>query len=338
MVKSDRPATDDAANADREILLTRVFDAPRVLVYRMWTEREHVAKWWGPFGFQTTIRQMDVRLGGVWRLVMHGPDGHDYHNRVVFLEVAPPERLVFEHQPDAACERSDHRTEVTFVELPARGGRGQTEVTLRMIFSSAEERNRVVEQYGALEGGKQTLARLAEHLARQAAGACSSEPGSLSSGADPALEGGRKLVLTRELAAPRELVYRLWTEAAHLAAWWGPKGFTTPECEVDARPGGAIWMVMRSAEGVDYPMTGEFRELSPPERLVFVTSPVDAARRPLAEILNTITFADVGGKTLLTLTAEVLQVTPTATGMIAGMRQGWSESLDRLAALAAKSA
>src|SRR5512146_2810578 len=83
--------------ASREITATRLVEAPRELVFRVWTEPDHIAHWWGPNGFTTTIHEMDVRPGGVWRFVMHGPDGRDYQNKIVYVEVTPPERLVYDH-------------------------------------------------------------------------------------------------------------------------------------------------------------------------------------------------------------------------------------------------
>src|SRR2546430_11151240 len=91
---SEKRAGEATVTSDREILLTRVFDAPRELVFKVWTDPEHVGRWWGPRGFTNTIHEMDVRPGGVWRFTMHGPDGVDYLNRIVFIEVARPERLV----------------------------------------------------------------------------------------------------------------------------------------------------------------------------------------------------------------------------------------------------
>ena len=87
---------------------------------------------------------------------------------------------------------------------------------------------------------------------------------------------GREFVITREFAAPRELVFKAWTDPKHLAQWWGPKGFTNPVCEWDARPGGKIYDVMRAPNGADYPMGGEFREIVPPERLVLMCGALDA--------------------------------------------------------------
>jgi len=142
--------------SDRELVATRVFAAPRDLVFRMWTDREHVARWWGPRGFTVTIHEMDVRPGGVWRFVLHGPDGTDYDNEMRYLEVMPPDRLVYVH---VSAPRFEHT--VTFAD------RGQgTEVTVRMRFESAEVREQAVREFGADEGLNQTLDRLGDLLSQ----------------------------------------------------------------------------------------------------------------------------------------------------------------------------
>src|SRR5262245_6357165 len=85
---------------DREISIERVFDAPRDLVFDVWTDPKHVGQWWGPKGFATTTFSMDVKPGGVWRFVMHGPDGRDYENKVTYIKVERPARLVYKHGGD----------------------------------------------------------------------------------------------------------------------------------------------------------------------------------------------------------------------------------------------
>jgi len=149
--------TDEAA---RSIVTTRVYDAPRDLVFAAWSDPDRIAQWWGPNGFTTTTSEFDMRPGGVWRFVMHGPDGRDYPNRVVYEEIVRPERLVYSHGNDDDVEPVHFRNTVTFEDL---GGR--TRLTMRAVFPSAEERDRVAREYGAVEGGEQTLARLAEYLA-----------------------------------------------------------------------------------------------------------------------------------------------------------------------------
>ena len=144
---------------DREIAATRLFDAPRELVWKVWTDPEHIGKWWGPNGFSTTTHSMDLRPGGAWRYVMHGPDGRDYRNRVTYLEVVKPERLVYNHGGDEDTEPVNHHVTVTFREQD-----GKTRVDMRMLFVSAEARSHVIETYGAFEGLKQHFGRLEAYL------------------------------------------------------------------------------------------------------------------------------------------------------------------------------
>jgi uncharacterized protein YndB with AHSA1/START domain len=144
----------------------------------------------------------------------------------------------------------------------------------------------------------------------------------------------RELVLTRLIDAPRELVFQAWTDPRHLAQWWGPQHFTNAVCEVDPRPGGAIRIDMRGPDGVIYPMKGVFREVVAPERLVFTSTAVeDAAGNPQLEGLATVTFAEHEGKTLLTVHNLILKAGPGAADALAGMDEGWNQSLDRLVAL-----
>ena len=146
---------------DREIVTTRVFDAPRALVFEAFTDAKHIGEWWGPNGFTTTTYEMDVRPGGAWRYVMHGPDGTDYSNKMVYSEVVKPERLAYAHGADDDGPPLFHAT-VTFEDQG-----GKTLVTLRSIFPTAAIRDRTEKEVGAIEGARQTLARLADHLARQ---------------------------------------------------------------------------------------------------------------------------------------------------------------------------
>jgi uncharacterized protein YndB with AHSA1/START domain len=149
-----------------------------------------------------------------------------------------------------------------------------------------------------------------------------------------ALSDKRTVVITKVFDAPPPVVFKLWTDAAHLAQWWGPKGFTNPVCEVDARPGGAIRIVMRSPEGVDHGMKGVFEEVVESKRLTFTNIAVDQAGNHLLEGFTTVTFESDGNKTRLTLETSASPIVPAAVEMIKGMEEGWSQSLDRLAALA----
>jgi len=285
----------------RSIVVTRLFDAPRTLVFDAWTDAKHVGRWWGPKGFTTTTHQIDVRPGGVWRLTMHGPDGADYPNKITYLEIVKPERLVYDNGDKE--QPGYFQSTVTFAEEGM-----QTRLSLRMLFPTAGERDAVVEKYNALEGAKQHLDRLGEQLEKM-----------------------QTMITTRIFDAPREVVFKAWTDPKQLQRWWGPKGFTNPVCEVDVRPGGAIRIHMRAPDGTVYPMTGVFHEIVAPERLVFTSSALDGNGDPLFEVLNTVTFAEEGGKTKLTVQASVSKVKGHAAPHLAGMEQGWSMALDRLA-------
>jgi uncharacterized protein YndB with AHSA1/START domain len=146
----------------------------------------------------------------------------------------------------------------------------------------------------------------------------------------------REVVITRVFDAPRSLVFRMWTDPKHVARWWGPNGFTNPVCEMDVRPGGAIRIVMRAPDGVEYPMTGVFREIVEPERLVFTNAPVDEDGKPLLDGITTVTFAEHGGKTKLTVQMRAVGLHARAVRMIEGMEAGWTQSIDRLAAHVAR--
>jgi uncharacterized protein YndB with AHSA1/START domain len=151
----------DLEQDPRSIIATRVLDAPRELVWTAWTKPEHLAQWWGPDGFSTTTSAYDLRPGGVWRFVMHGPDGRDYENRITFDEIVKPERIRYHHGGGDDVEPVQFRTTVTFENLAG----DRTQLTLHAVFPSAAARERVIKQYGADKGAVQTLSRLADYLA-----------------------------------------------------------------------------------------------------------------------------------------------------------------------------
>ncbi|UUZ82900.1 SRPBCC family protein [Paenibacillus sp. P26] len=143
----------------RELIVNRVFHAPRELVYRAWTDPEHLPGWWGPKGFTITVRSIEVKPGGVWNYVMHGPDGVDYENRITYKEVVSPERIVYSHGDDVDGEQFE--VTVTFVQQGDK-----TRLTMRMLFKTMAELEKATKEYGAIEGAKSTLDRLEEQLAR----------------------------------------------------------------------------------------------------------------------------------------------------------------------------
>jgi len=146
--------------SDRELKITRVFNAPRKLVWKAWTEPEHIAQWWGPTGFTNTIHKMEVKVGGTWDFIMHGPDGVDYHNKVVFTEIIKPELLKYYHGSDDPNDPICFKVTVNFIELDAK----KTELHMHMLFEKKELFDYVVKKHGAIEGNRQTMNRLEEYL------------------------------------------------------------------------------------------------------------------------------------------------------------------------------
>lgn len=314
-----------AVPADREIIISRVVNAPRELVWEAMTDPLHVVNWWGPRGFSTTIETMDVRPGGIWRHVMRGPDGTEYPNESVFQEVVKPERIVWLHGGTAKKTSISFVMTWTFEEVEP----GKTKVTIHQVYPTAEMRNKVATEFGAIEGGKQTLERLSEHV--------------------PNVGKTSEYLIVRSFDAPPELVWKAWTEPKRLAQWWGPRVMKTPVCEMDVRPGGKYRFVMRAPDGKDYPVKGVYREVVPPSRLVFTMdcsehAPewhdlVDPKRgsnpNPAGEMLATVTFEKVGERTRQTVRMQLKSAAIRSNMVRMGMNEGWSESLDRLAELLA---
>lgn len=309
-------AGDDTS--DREIIISRLLDAPRELVWKAMTDPAHVIHWWGPEGFTTTIEEMDLRVGGTWRHVMHGPDGTDYPNRSTFKEIVAPERIVYAHGGGRrGGPGADFTATWTFESLGK-----QTRLTIHMLFDTPADRDRAVTEYGAVEGGKQTLERLAGYL--------------------PAMH---TFVISRVMDAPRETLWQAWTDADRLQQWFGPKGVTTPACTLDLRPGGVFHYCMRRPDGGEMWGKWTFREIVAPQRLVFINAFSDArggvTRHPFnadwpLELLSTVTLTALGDKTRVTVAWSPRRADSRETKAFDeafdGMQQGWTGTYERLEA------
>jgi len=143
-------------NSSREISITRVFNAPVELVWKAWTEPEHIKNWWGPDDFTNTINKMDFQPGGEWNLTMHGPDGTNYPNRSIFKEIIPHKKIMFEHF-------NPHF--FTTVLFKSKGN--ETVLEWSMLFDSAEMRETIIKAHKADEGLKQNIEKLEKYLHHQ---------------------------------------------------------------------------------------------------------------------------------------------------------------------------
>ena len=311
-----------ASATDPEILISRVFTAPRADVWSAWSDPWKVGQWWGPKDFTTTMTEMDQRPGGMWRLVMHGPDGTNYPCEMQFLELIPKERVVYRTRggkAGAPVEQFD--TTMTF-EDHSDG----TRLTIRMTFSTAQQRDHNIRTYGAVEGGEQMFDRLETMLRKQASPATKTEQHDLN--------------ITREFNAPRELVWRAWTDPEMAMQWKGPKPFPAVHIELGSKPGDQWRICLRGCPpGSDTPVDlwqgGVLREIVPPELLVFTSSWDRRSDVGLSddgdphETLITVRFEEHHGKTTMHFHQAFFPTAAERDGHIGG----WTSSFDRLQVL-----
>ena len=144
----------NSSTADRGLVIIRTLNAPRELVWEVFTKPEHIKNWWGPNGFTNTIFTMDVQPGGIWDFVMHGPDGTDYKNKSIYKEIVKPERIVFDHITGPKF--------TTTISFKAEGNK--TVLTWHMLFETAEEFIRTVKTFKADDGLRQNVDKLEIYL------------------------------------------------------------------------------------------------------------------------------------------------------------------------------
>ncbi len=323
-----------AAPAGADFVIRRVFDAPRALVFKAWTDPKHMAQWWGPHGCTVPVCELDARPGGAWRLVNRGPDGDDFPVKGVFREVVENERIVMtidhSEMPDSwhdwlnpGRDRSKGKpTAAALITVTFEERGGKTTVTVRQRFESPEFRDGLVKM-GLGEGWTQSLERLADELARASTG-----KGWTGRAVTLTLPSDRQTVLTRVFDAPRELVFKANIDPKLIPRWWGPRYLTTTVDKLDARPGGSWRFLQRGPDGKQFDFHGEFREVVPPERLVY-TFELEAMPGTVRGI-TTVTFEDLGGKTKFTHRSVFDTVDERDWLVDAGMEVGSAESYERL--------
>lgn len=307
-----------------EMLISRVIQAPRDLVWQAFTDPERLSHWWGPFGFSLETEAFELRSGGTWRHVMRGPDGTGYPNRIRFHEVVAPERLTYAHDTGKEDDPEGFETTLTLFDLG-----GATHVVLRAVFRSEEACRLVAQKYGALEGGVQMLLRLVDQVV---------------------LLTGPTFRMERLLAAPVAHVWKAWTDPEALAQWWGPKGMATRVVQHDLRVGGHFLYAITPPGGAEFWGRMDYRDLAPTHHLGFSSAFSDAkgelTRHPMVPVwplrmLNRITLTATETGTRLQLASAPLEGTPEECtafeGMMPSMDQGWGGTFDALTTYLAQS-
>lgn len=303
-------------SSDQEIVVTRVFNAPRELVWKAWTEPAHLTRWWAPKGLSTPSCTTDLRPGGRFHYCMRMPDGKEIWGIGIYREVVRPERIVYVDSfsdekgnvvPPARYGMSESHPAESLVTVTFEERQGRTTVTLRHAIAAA-----VKERLGTEQGWKEMLERLAEHLQ-----------------AKPAFE----IEFERVVDATRQRVYAAWTEPEQLKQWFAPKPFQLIITKMDFRIGGRFEMAMRGPDGSDFPFTGTYREIVPPERLVWTGEFPDG---PADQMTTLVTFEDQGKKTRVYARQTFHMMTPTIKHALKGAKQGWTMTLNQLVAFCSK--
>lgn len=313
-----------AKNKLNEIALTRLYDAPVKAVWEAWVDPKKAAHWWGPRGFTITTHSKDFKVGGVWHYTMHGPDGTDYPNKTLYLEIEKYARLVYDH--GGYDDRPPlFRVTVNFSEV-----KGQTKMEMTMALATAEAAQEIA-KFIKKAGGNATWDRLAEYLGKEE-------------------KNKEQFFINRSFEAPIETIFEMWTNPQHFTKWLPPTGMKMEFIKADIRSGGRTLYMM--SNGADLKMHGRahYLEISKPHRLVYTQQFCDEneniSRHPLAPtwpetMLTTVTLTEEGpNKTRVTVewevhgscTREELETFIAAKG---GMTQGWTGSFDKLEALLA---
>ena len=321
-------ASTDVRWEDGELVITRVFPAPRETVFRAWTQAEHFAAWWGPHGSTLTVRRLDARPGGAMHYRHRFDDYPDVWVGGIYREVVAPERISFSTWfSDAAgnrVERPGYPAEMTITLTLDEHPEG-TLLTARHAGLPAD--------HGEVQGWTESLDRLATTLANPHTPNHGSVPmitATLGAGPAPASTAAdnREATATRVFDAPRELVFEAMTNPAHVKRWYGPRGTQLTSVEIDLRPGGRFRYVMAGPDGGEVAFSGVYREVERPARVVntWCFEPY-----PDAEALETATWEERDGRT--TVTMSILFQTPEDYAGWAGSGAfgGWAETLDRLA-------
>ena len=310
---------------DKELLLTRTFDAPASLVWSAWMDPAKLSLWWGPNGFSLTTHVMEIKPKGAWKFTMHGPDGTDYKNRIVYLEVDEPKKLVYKHSGEEGDEPVNFTVTVHFKEL-----KETTELSMSMKFETAEELNAVITNYAADEGGIQTVDRLAEFVKSRT-------------------EGKPEFIVSRMFYALRELVWDAWTKPDLFAQWFGPRGFKSEVKIFDLQPEGILHSCIYNAEGQKMWAKFVYKAVEPPSRLAWLHSFSDEegnlTRHPMQaewplELYTEVNLEDLNGKTRLTLKWVPHNATDAEIKVfrdsLDGLNQGWGGTFEQLEGFLAK--
>jgi uncharacterized protein YndB with AHSA1/START domain len=310
---------------NKALIITRVFDAPRTLVWKAWTDPEQMKRWWGPRDYTAPVISIDLRVGGKYLYAMRGPDGRDIWSAGEYREIVPPGRIV------ATDNFADEKGTVVPASYYGMTGEWPQELVATMTFAEQKGKTKFTLRHeglppgemieGAKAGWNESFDKLdkllEEEKARREKTLLVAEPGTLEAS------------VIRTFDAPREKLFRAYTDPALMARWWAPRRFAIIIEKLEARPGGSWRILNRDTDGNDYWFHGVYHEVSP-SRIVYT---FEFEGMPGHALLGIVTFEESGGRTKVT-EKSVFESVADRDGMIAaGMEEGGYETMDRLAEL-----
>lgn len=303
------------ADPHPDLVMTRIYEAPRQLVWDAITQADHLAQWFGPHGFTRNTASVDLRTGGAYRVMMARPGAAPFEASYTITGVEPIDRLTLETARGNHDANNFHRVRLTF-ELSERGTQTILTLTGQVLEAQAKAMGPLA---GPESAWSQSLERLAGALGCLVIDAPAAEP---------------RIVISRMFNASRELIWEALSKPEHLRHWWGPHGTTNPVCEMDFRVDGAWRITQRSADGREHTFMGKYLEIDPPETVV-QTFGMEGMFEG-SEMVERMTLTPLGDVTLLqvTSTADTLEA---RNGMLeSGMSLGANQTYERLESYVAK--
>ncbi len=308
-----------------QLLITRIFDAPREMVWNAWTRPDLVMRWWGPKNYTAPAIQIDLRVGGRYLYCMRSPEGKDYWSTGRFREIAPQKRLIL---TDSFSDEKGNIVPASYYDM---SGDWPLELEVKINFEEQRNKTRLSVLYEhfpagdvaglAGQGWNESLDKLGSLLAEQKT---AGEPATLI--AEP---GRQEATMIRVLDAPRERVFKALTDPKLIEKWWAPRRFTIIVDKMDLRPGGSWRFLNRDAEGNEYAFHGVYHEISPAR----IVSTWEYEGMPGHVLLGIWALEEEGGKTKFTSKSIFESVEDRDAMLKTGMEEGGRETMDRLAEL-----
>ncbi len=331
-----------------ELIITRIFDAPRELVWRAWTDPEMVKKWWGPKDFTAPSIKIDFKVGGKYLYCMRGPAGSDFDKDFwsagTFKEIVPMEKIVVtDHFSDENGNKVDPTTygmskdlpkemdvTVTFEEYP-QAGAGKTKFTIAYARPQSDAAYEAMLKSGMEQGWNQSFDKLEQALK---GGDQQVAKNKTKITAEP---GKQEILITREFDVPRELVFKAHTDPKLYVKWLGPRELTMTLEKFEPKNGGSWRYIHKEKDGNEYAFHGVVHEITAPERII-QTFEFEGLPEKGHVALETARFEELPGNRTRVTSQSVFQSVADRDGMVqSGMERGVNDSYERLDELLAKS-